>query len=284
MMNISNETAISPTTEACNITYLSRYHNRSPYDVTLHVINLLFGLPTHSYILWLIVKGTGRGITSEFFTLNISVCEIVLCLRSSITLLANVFPKLWYVKMFMSGFNSTGRPLFQCLMCVERYLAVVHPVIFLKYKPLRYKVVCSTVTWIMIIICNVLVLGLVNPCFMHVLKCLYLIHFIIFLAINLFCCLAVLRALKKPGPGAKGRERDEENHIKRRAFFLILITSVTLVITYVPSSVSEFQYILSIPASQLLESLSLTCFLLPGFVQPLLFIHRLGKLPFCRSP
>ncbi len=281
-MNISNETAAHPTNEACSIINLSRYYN-APYDLVIHTINLLFGLPTHSYILWLIVKGTGRGIASEFFTLNISVCEIMLCLRSLNSVLGNVFPKLWSVMMFLSGFVITAR-FFQCLICVERYLAVVHPVIFLKYKPLRYKVACSTVTWIMIIICNVLVLGLVNPCFMHVLKCLYLIHFIIFLAINLFCCLAVLRALKKPGPGARGRERDEENHIKRRAFFLIVITSVTLVITYVPSSVSEFQYILSIPASQLLESLSLTCFLLPGFVQPLLFIHRVGKLPFCRSP
>ncbi len=207
----------------------------------------------------------------------------MLCLRSSITLLANVFPKLWYIRMFLSGFNSTAR-FFQCLMCVERYLAVVHPVIFLKYKPLRYKVVCSTVTWIMISACCVFCLEHVHPCDIRLLKCLYLIHFIIFLAINLFCCLAVLRALKKPGPGDIGRHRDKENHIKRRAFFLILINTVTLVITYVPSSVTGFQYILSIPASRVLESLSLTCFLLPGFVQPLLFIHRVGKLPFCRSP
>ncbi len=242
MMNISNETAISPTNEACNITYLSRYHNRSPYDVTLHVISIVFGLPTHSYILWLIFKGTGRGIASEFFNLNISICEIMLCLRSSITLLANVFPKLRYVKMSMSGFNSTAR-FFQCLMCVECYLAVVHPVTFLKYKPLRYKVACSTVTWIMIIACCVFCLQLVNPCFMRVFKGLYLIHFIVFLAINLFCCLAVLRALKKPGPGDRGREREKENHIKRRAFLLILITTVTLVITYVPSSVTALQYI-----------------------------------------
>ncbi len=283
MMNISNETAISPTNEACNITYLSRYLNRSPYDLVLHTINLLFGLPTHSYILWLIVKGTGRGIASEFLNLNISVCEIMLCLRSSITLLANVFPKLWYIRMFLSGFNSTAR-FFQCLMCVERYLAVVHPVIFLKYKPLRYKVACSTVTWIMIIACCVFSLEHVHPCDIRLYKCLYLVHFIMFLGINLFCCLAVLRALKKPGPGDIGRHRDKENHIKRRAFFLILITSVTLVITYVPSSVTGFQYMLSIPASRVLESLSLTCFLLPGFVQPLLFIHRVGKLPFCRSP
>ncbi len=283
MMNISNKTATLSTNDACNITDLSRYYNNAPYDLVIHTINLLFGLPTHSYILWLIVKGTGRGIASEFFTLNISVCEIMLCLRSFNSVLGNVFPKLWSVMMFLSGFVITAR-FFQSLICVERYLAVVHPVTFLKYKPLRYKVVCSAVIWIMIIACCVFCLQLVNPCFMHIFTCLYLVHFIVFLAINLFCCLAVLRALKKPGPGARGRERDKENHIKRRAFFLILINTVTLVITYVPSSVTAFQYILSIPASQLLESLGLTCFLLPGFVQPLLFIHRVGKLPFCRSP
>ncbi len=262
---------------------MSRYYYNLPYDVTLHVISILFGLPTHSYILWLIVKGTGRGIASEFFNLNISICEIMLYLHSSITLLASVFPRLLYVRMFLSGFIATAR-FFQCLICVERYLAVVHPVTFLKYKHLRYKAACSIVTWIMIIICNVLSLELVHPCNIRLFKCLYLVHFIIFLAINLFCCLAVLRALKKPGPGERRREREDDNHIKRRAFCLILITTVTLVITYVPSSITALQYILSIPASHVLESLSLTCFFLPGFVQPLLFIHRVGKLPFCRSP
>ncbi len=282
MMNISNETAAHPTNEACNIINLSRYYN-APYDLVLLTISILFGLPTHSYILWLIVKGTGRGIASEFFNLNISVCEIMLCLRSFNSVLGNVFPNLWSVMMFLSGFIITAR-FFQCLICVERYLAVVHPVTFLKFKHLRYKVACSIVTWIMIIACCVFSLQFVNPCFMRVFKCLYLVHFIIFLAINLFCCLAVLRALKKPGPGDIGRHRDKENHLKRKAFYLILINTVSLVITYVPGSITALQYILSIPASRVLESLGLTCFFLPGFVQPLLFIHRVGKLPFCRHP
>ncbi len=47
------------------------------------------------------------------------------------------------INIFLFGFAMTGHPLFQCLICVERYLAVVHPVTFLKFKPLRYRVICS---------------------------------------------------------------------------------------------------------------------------------------------
>ncbi|XDV31836.1 hypothetical protein PO909_002785 [Leuciscus waleckii] len=67
--------------------------------------------------------------------------------------------------IFSSGFVITGRPLFQCLICVERYLAVVHPVTFLK-------------------------------------------------------------ALKQSGPGE--RRREKENCMKRRAFYIILITTIPL--------------------------------------------------------
>ncbi|KAL1253304.1 hypothetical protein QQF64_017997 [Cirrhinus molitorella] len=111
--------------------------------------------------LWLL-EGTGGGVALEFFNLNLSVCEI--------------------------GLVFTGRPLFQCLICVERYLAVVHPVTFLKYKPLRYR-------------------------------------FLLALSIQLFCLVAVLRALKQSGPGERRRERMEENPMKRRAFHLILIST-----------------------------------------------------------
>jgi hypothetical protein len=34
---------------------------------------------------------------------------------------------------------------FQTFVCVERYLAVVHPVVYLKFKPLKYRVECCDV-------------------------------------------------------------------------------------------------------------------------------------------
>ncbi len=55
---------------------------------------------------------------------------------------------VWIAAIFVDGIALTCRPVFQCLISVERYLAVVHPVTFLKFKPLRYRVICSVIVWV----------------------------------------------------------------------------------------------------------------------------------------
>ncbi len=110
---------------------------------------------------------------------------------------------------------------------------MVHPVTFLKYKPLRYKLVCSAVVWCMVL-GSCLFSMFTGNTHVHVYRGGILLQFLLFFSVNLFCCLAVLITLKKPGPGERGREREEENHMKRRAFYLILITTVTMVFMYAP--------------------------------------------------
>ncbi|XP_057215752.1 C-C chemokine receptor type 8-like [Triplophysa rosa] len=240
-------------------------------------INFLVGVPTHSYVIWLIV--TGRGILSEFFFLNVSVCELGNCLNCLFFVLNMWTSRLFVIECFLKGLVITGRPLFQCLMCVERYLAVVHPVTFLKYKPLRYRVICCTAAWI---IC-------LSSCFlcMFTLDAQYAVYvwiltmqLLVFLFIKLFCLSAVLRALKRSGPGERGRERGEENHMKRRAFYLILITTVTTVLTYGPITITGFFYIVThnyVDRPEVWLS-GYLCFVLAGFVQPVLYLQRTGKI------
>ncbi len=116
-------------------------------------LSFLVGLPIHFYVLWLIVTGTESGVASVFFKLNLSVCEIGICVESLIFILSFCFSSLKKLICFLIGLAVTGRPLFQCLICVERYLAVVHPVTFLKYKPLRYSdLLCCSLdnySWLM---------------------------------------------------------------------------------------------------------------------------------------
>ncbi len=278
-MNVSTENFTSP--EVHPSANLTTYEDvlLNGFRAGLLCFNVLFGVPTHSYVLWLIFRG--RRIPSEFFNINLTVCDLIFSLIALFYPL-QMFKHLEEVLRFLQGLAITGRPLFQCLMCVERYLAVVHPVIFLKYKPLRYRVICCTVVWIIT----------VGSCFvamiLHMLSNLetyvwfFSLQFLLFLFIQLFCLVAVLRALKQSGPGERVRKK-EENHMKSRAFYLILISTATLVVMFVPFIVTGF-----IGGLQLIEQkevsliwfLSLCCFILAGFVQPVLYLHRAGKL-FC---
>ncbi len=105
-------------------------------EISVYSINLLFSFPMHCYVIWLMI-GTRKSVATDYFNINLSVCEIGICLNSLVFVLSIWFSSLEILDVFLLGLTFTGRPLFQCLICVERYLAVVHPVTFLKYKPLR---------------------------------------------------------------------------------------------------------------------------------------------------
>ncbi len=78
--------------------------------------NVLFGPPTHVYILWLIV--TGKRITSEFLNFQACVSEIIMCVNSFLMLLEIWFTEISVTLSFAVGLTITGRPLIQCLICV----------------------------------------------------------------------------------------------------------------------------------------------------------------------
>ncbi len=244
----------------------------------LFSINILFGLPAHSCVIWLIITGTRSGVASEFFNLNNSFCEIGICVDFLFFILSNYISSLFPLALFFQGLSITGRPLFQCLICVERYLAVVHPVIFLKYKPLRYRVICCTLAWIITLVsCLIcLIILLISNITMH--AWFFSMQFIVYLPIQLFFLVAVLRALKQSGPGERGRERYEKNHMKRRAFYLILITTVNMTITYLPTTISGIFTIVIHQFSVIFWVPSMICYVLAGFVQPAIYLHRAKQL------
>ncbi|XP_056587675.1 somatostatin receptor type 5-like [Triplophysa dalaica] len=249
-------------------------------EICVYSLSLLFGLPTHSYVIWLIMTGSKSRIASECFFLNLSACEIGICLDGLFFVLTKCVSVLSHLSVFLQGLAITGRPLFECLICLERYLAVVHPVTFLKYKPLRYRLMCSAAAWFICLcscLCCTLILTLYTT---EIYTCFYLQQFFFILSINLFCCVAVLRALKQSGPGERGREREreEENHMKKRAFYLIFITTVSMIITYVPYIILGISFILKTPFIYGFWFAGLICFFVGGFVHPVLYLHRAGKL------
>ncbi|KAI2651549.1 Uracil nucleotide/cysteinyl leukotriene receptor [Labeo rohita] len=250
-----------------------------------YILCLIVGFPENLYVIWLIVTGAGNGVASEFFSLNLSVCEILLCLQSLLSLLCGVFPTLFQVVGFLLGICISGRPLFQCLICVDCYLAVVHPITFLKFKPLRYRVICCAVAWIMIVFACV-ILTLNSTGFqMHLFLCCCLGQAVLTLSVKLFCCVAVLRALKQSGPGERrSKEKAKENHMKRRAFNIIVMIILAVLLIYAAYLAAAIIYILTHQFISELWVAGNICFVLGGLVQPLLYLHRTGRLPFCKAP
>ncbi|KAJ8000847.1 hypothetical protein DPEC_G00184640 [Dallia pectoralis] len=246
-----------------------------------YAINTILGLPTNVYVLWLLVSRSEGVASSEIFVLNHTIAEIIFCLSSIVLFVCQRFPTtvLIHVVKFCVGFLFTARPLFQCCICVERYLAVVHPVVYLKCKPSRYRVGCCGVVWSMVLgSCSFFGFDLGDSPHIYY---VYFGQFLALLLVILFCCLSVLMVLKRPGPGGGVGEKEGKHDRKMRAFRIILIILVSMVINYLPIVIIFLCNEVMNP-SHFLVALYIILFVIVmcGFVQPVLYLHRAGKLPF----
>ncbi|XP_029905356.1 lysophosphatidic acid receptor 4-like [Myripristis murdjan] len=248
--------------------------------IAVNTVNLFLGFPSNGFILWLMVTRAGRVNALEFFSLNLTVSELLFGL-SSICAFIYLFHKsvsVFVANVFFSIFLFMGRPLFQTCICVERYIAVVHPVLFLQLKTLKYRVVCCAAVWLLVLgACIMQVLMLNN---LILTQCCCIGVYLLLFSVKLFCCLSVLRTLRKPGPGTGGRDKEGSDKVKMKSFKVLLIITVSTVLTYLPFIIT-FTLYGYISQEQFFASFGIcTCFaMMTGIVHPFLYLHRMGKLP-----
>lgn len=275
-MNLTHELSTSPNSasNSTNYTPVTTYIYYVAYS-----INIILGLPVHSYVLWLICSGKGSGIVPEFFSLNLTVCEILFSLGSAVFIAAMKFPTLVHIIFFFVAQPSTARPLINCVICIERYLAVLYPVTFLRYKPLRYRLACSAVIWVTVLALAMFCRFILLSNNMYVFLCVYLPLYSVLLFIKSFCSIAIFRALNVSGPGEKGNEHEEANHIKRKAMTVILIITAAMFIQYTPIYlIGIFYRTLSAAQFQLYWCIGTVIAMIMAYVSPLLYIHRIRSL------
>lgn len=255
-----NDSVIDNIGSATNVIY-----------TVVYTMNFLIGLPINSYILCQIILETG--LTSEFFTFNLVLCEIIFCLKSPLLLLNLYVIKdtLAPLMDFFEGFLGMGRPLFQTCICAERYLAVIHPVLFLRYKPLRYRLACSAIAWLVVLGCCVVSMKLYHSAFS-----IYMVMYVILFSVKLLCSLMILRALRNPGPGEGMIDRERANQMKMKAFKIITVIMASTVVNYI--SLLLLVPLQSIEEFDLIIAICISVSILTGLTQPFLYLHRAGKL------
>ncbi|KAL7841686.1 hypothetical protein SRHO_G00253770 [Serrasalmus rhombeus] len=245
-----------------------------------YTVNFLVGFPLNCYIIKLYLT-RGRGLdVSVLFALSQSVAELIFSTAAPLPILCYVSDKLCFLNLigFLVGSCMSARPLFQCCICVERYLAVVHPVTFLKYKPMRYRLTCAVVVWMHAIACGIIYVFY----FPNMPHWIFGIMYIVILITDIFCCVSILKALCQPRPGMGQMEGVAMNAAKKKAFQLVSINLLTFLMQITPSatifglqpSLCQFTFDVAVSSNFITN-------IFAGFVQPVFFLHQAGKLT-CR--
>lgn len=176
--------------------------------------------------------------------------------------------------------NLSAHTLFHLLTCVERYLAVVHPITYRslkKAKGIRIRNATIASVWLTCLI----EIGILFTADKESIDVLFYCTIAIVLVIMSFCSLSVLRVLIRPGPGEGGGDQGRVDQTKLKAFYTIMAILGALTIKCAGTVFTAALY--NLP--QLGESqrcgvwLSVVWFNIPSsLVLPLLFLHKTGKL------
>lgn len=273
------------------------------------LINFVAGFPANLWVIWLICNGTTEQLASDIHQLTLAISELTYCLFLPVELSCLYTSEaakwiicppqpLYILWALQSDLVWVGRPLFQCCICVERYIAVVHPLIFMRWtfklilesppcgkrywaslccvsvsrlKPLKYKVTQCILSW-----CFYLAVVLLK--FEVSMYDYLLIWFIPTLCIFLYCYFSALISLRRPRPGDREQERKTSgSKPKIKAIKIILVNLICFLVNYLPGLLAYYLsqriYIAGL-VSTVLKNFGIVC----GLVNPLLYLHRARKL------
>lgn len=239
--------------------------------------NTVLGLFTNIWVQVLILGDWRKQAVQEIFTINLGMLEIIYCFLSQVLMLNYIALKITSINKyiwFVYGFCFFGRSLFQCGMCVERYIAVVHPMFYFRHRFLKCKVIFLILGWL---ITAIFIWYSINNSVMTLIEGM----FIFVMSVDLFCSLSILMVLKRPSPGAGGGKKVKKMSLKKkRACYTVMIIQATVILNYVPHFIVPTLKLYMTPYnfSCMYQPLGIACCLMGSFLQPLIFLHHAGKL------
>lgn len=257
-----------------NFSHLSNNSGQEPHALNLVMTfaNVLFGLPSNGYILWLIASGPRGKLIREFFQLNLSIFEVLHC-TIGITYFAQYFRLTVHLTNGLyKNLMWSGRPLLQCCICLEHFVAVVHPVLYLRYRSHGVKAAVAAAAWAFIL-SFILFYVLLN----HYTEWVLATGCITFMSVMLFCYVCIFAVLRKPRPGEGRGKRDRSVKSKSICFITVILVSFSL--GYLMWSLNTLLKKV-MPSFIYARDFRKTCNLIIticGLVQPLMYLQRRQK-------
>ncbi|KAJ0006166.1 hypothetical protein NQD34_013439 [Periophthalmus magnuspinnatus] len=212
---------------------------------------------------------------SDVFTFHL-VCMDSLAALGSIFftwgLQAKISP-VFTVGLSLWEMSFNGQLYFHSLTCVDRYLAVVRPITYLRLKKSVWTIVRNIGVGFIwgLCICH----PLVSSSSEHLENLIYFAQVILSLALMSFCSVSVLCVLIRPGPGEGGGTRKQLKQSKKSAFYTIIVILAVMVLRHGISVVYQILFWFNKDFTHCSMLTSMLWFSLPSsLVLPVLFLHR----------
>ncbi|KAI4901620.1 hypothetical protein NFI96_000818 [Prochilodus magdalenae] len=251
------------------------------------ILALVIALPANIALVWLLLKNRRTLSPSEVLGLNLAALSILFCLSLPIDMFLSTRQRsgtLLQISQSCSILTYFGCPLLLSSMCVERYIAVSHPVVFMRLGRWEYRAACSAFIWLLTFIMAVVTYVCTIYSMAVILSLIINVLFFIMLA----CLLGIVWVLCKKGPGANLSGEQRDSSIKKRALKNILAVIVPSTITYLPVlALAPFLLVLQAVGDKrsslyLCYGLQMFC-LMPYFgvcIGPLFYMSRARQM-FC---
>ncbi|KAJ0006103.1 hypothetical protein NQD34_013376 [Periophthalmus magnuspinnatus] len=250
------------------------------YIFTSFAVANLLVLPLALYVLYLGFSQWKRRRTAshlDHFTFHTAAMELIPTCGCVVHFVGAFYDDKDLMLKSLAFFSPSwsAKLHFNTLTCVERYLAVVHPITYLGLKK-RGGVMIRNVS-----IAFLWLLALVWPTFQfvpyHVNATSFLVSLCLAFVITSFCNVSVLCVLIRPSPAKGGGDKVKTDQSKKRAFQIV--SAIFGVLFLAASGLLLCQTLsMTLSSGECVLWNSAVWFTLPcNLVLPLLFIHRFNK-------
>ncbi|XP_072349588.1 lysophosphatidic acid receptor 6-like [Scyliorhinus torazame] len=240
-----------------------------------------FGTISNCCVLWYLVRKKGAFSPSDVFMANLAMIDLIFAALLPFKVVYHALGNDWIFgelacKITGSLFfaNMYGSTLFLTCICLDRYVAVVHPIRSLQLRRPRYSLLACCLIWLLLAF-SLLYLTIKGPltskfpngktaCLENYSMTTWsehisvisiaaaIIGFFIPLAIIILCYSLIVRKLLEHKAGA-----DTVHSVKRKALRMVLLVLLVFIICFVPYHLIQLIHTLRridvLPSCQLIQ-------------------------------
>ncbi|KAJ0055688.1 hypothetical protein NL108_009639, partial [Boleophthalmus pectinirostris] len=220
---------------------------------------------------WVFYVGYTQRKTShtDIFTYHIIVMEFLTSLGTAVVTFGMKLPLLIMSGTTLYGVGMIGQMFIHVLTCLERYLAVVHPITYLRLKE-RGGVMIRNGSIVVVWLLSTAIVCFSYTTSYHSQQTYQMISMFIttfcVLSLVVFFSASVLCVLLRPGPGGGGGDNQRIDQSKRRAFTTMIAIVSVLFLRFILLILSYMTYLLNIlnPRDSCVLSVSAHYFTFPS--------------------